>query len=135
MSTGFTSPRAQIEAFLQSSAYAVVGASEDPRKFGHKVFATYLRHGRKAYPVHPTAAAILGHTAYPSLAALPEPVEAVSIITPTPVTERVVEEAIAAGVLHVWMQPGAESPRAVERARSAGLNVISGGPCLLVELR
>ncbi len=126
--------RAQIDQFLQSPAYAVVGASEDPRKYGHKVFAAYLRHGRTAYPVHPTAAAILGRTAYPSLAALPERVEAVSIITPPAITERVVEEAIAAGVRRVWMQPGAESPRAVERARSAGLSVISGGPCLLVEL-
>ncbi|HTE20515.1 MAG TPA: CoA-binding protein [Armatimonadota bacterium] len=133
MATG-SDVRAQIDLFLQSPAYAVVGASEDPRKYGHKVFATYLRHGRTAYPVHPTATGILGHPAYPSLAALPEPVEAVSIITPPAVTEGVVEEAIAAGVRRLWMQPGAESPRAVERARSAGLSVISGGPCLLVEL-
>ena len=133
MATG-SDVTAQIDEFLQAPAYAVVGASEDPRKYGHKVFATYLRHGRTAYPIHPTAASILGHTAYPSLAALPEPVEAVSNITPPAVTERVVEEAIAAGVRRLWMQPGAESPRAVERARSAGLSVISGGPCLLVEL-
>ena len=49
-------------------------------------------------------------------------------------TERIVEEAIAAGVRHLWMQPGAESAAAIERARAAGLNVIAGGPCLLVAL-
>jgi hypothetical protein len=32
------------------------------------------------------------------------------------------------------MQPGAESPRAVARAQSAGLNVIAGGWCLLVAI-
>ena len=57
-----------------------------------------------------------------------------SIITPPAVTEKLVEEAAAAGVKHVWMQPGAESRRAVDRARELGMNVISGGPCLLVAL-
>jgi hypothetical protein len=32
------------------------------------------------------------------------------------------------------MQPGAESPAAVQKGEQAGLNVIAGGPCLLVEL-
>ena len=57
-----------------------------------------------------------------------------SIITPPPVTERVVEEAAAAGVEHLWMQPGAESDAAVARAEELGLSVIAGGPCLLVVL-
>lgn len=128
------SVRDRITAFLACSAFAVVGASEDPRKFGHRVFAAYLRHGRRAYPVHPTAVAVLGVPAYPRLDALPERVEAVSIITPPAVTERVMEEAIAAGVRHVWMQPGAESAAAVAKGAAAGISVIYGGPCLLVEL-
>lgn len=126
--------RRQIETFLASPAFAVIGASEDPFKFGHRVFASYLRHGCTAYPINPRAATILGHTVYPNLASLPEPVEAVSIITPPAVTEGVMGEVIAAGVKHVWMQPGADSPAAVRQAREAGLNVIYGGPCLLVEL-
>jgi hypothetical protein len=32
------------------------------------------------------------------------------------------------------MQPGAESMSAVEKAEAAGLNVIYGGPCLMVVL-
>ena len=44
------------------------------------------------------------------------------------------EEAAAAGVRHLWMQPGAESPEAVARAEELGLSVIAGGPCLLVVL-
>lgn len=124
----------RIRLFLASPAFAVVGASDDPSKFGHRCYASYLRHGRTAYPVNPNAATVLGNPAYPDLRSLPEPVEAVSIITPPPVTERVVEDAIAAGIRHVWMQPGAQSQKAVVRAREAGLNVIYGGPCLLVEL-
>ena len=124
----------QIQQFLAAPSFAVVGASADPTKFGHRCFACYLRHGRRAYPINPRAESILGQTAYPSLGALPERVESVTVVTPPAVTERVVEEAIAAGVRHLWMQPGAESPAAVARAREAGISVIAGGPCLLVEL-
>ena len=34
----------------------------------------------------------------------------------------------------LWMQPGAESPAAIARAQALGMNVIAGGPCLLVVL-
>jgi predicted CoA-binding protein len=124
----------QIRQFLAAPAFAVVGASDDPTKFGHRCFAAYLRHGMTAFPVNPNAATVLGQPAYPDLRSLPQPVEAVSVITPPRVTERVVEDAIAAGVRYLWLQPGAESPAAVLRAREAGISVISGGPCLLVEL-
>ncbi|MFX5321092.1 CoA-binding protein, partial [Acinetobacter baumannii] len=72
--------------------------------------------------------------AYPDLASLPESVQSVSVITPPAVTEKVVDDAIAAGVKNIWLQPGAESQVAVDKARAAGLNVIAGGPCLLVSL-
>ena len=124
----------KVKQFLASPAFAVIGASDDPRKFGHKVYAAYLRHGYTAYPVNPNAATVLGNPAYADLRSLPEPVQAVSIITPPAVTERVMDEVIAAGVRHVWLQPGAESPEAVRKAEQAGLNVIWGGPCLLVTL-
>jgi uncharacterized protein len=123
-----------VEKFLAAPSFAVVGASDDPDKYGHKCYVCLLNHGRKAYPVNPRAKQILGNPAYPNLAALPEKVESVSVITPPAITEKVMDEAIAAGVKNIWMQPGAESPSAIERGRKAGLNVIAGGPCLLIEL-
>ncbi len=69
-----------------------------------------------------------------SLLTLPEPVLHVSGVTPPHVTEAVVEDAARAGVEIVWIQPGAESEAAVARAEALGLDVIHGGPCLLIEL-
>lgn len=126
--------RRLIRDFLAAPAFAVVGASADPARFGHRVLACYLRHGRRVYAVNPRGGEILGVPCYPNLAALPEPVPAASVVTPPAVTERVVEEAGAAGVRILWMQPGAESEAAVRRARELGLQVIAGGPCVLVEL-
>jgi predicted CoA-binding protein len=65
---------------------------------------------------------------------LPVKAKAISVITPPAITERVVREAAAAGVTHLWMQPGAESEAAIHTAESLGMSVIAGGPCLLVVL-
>ena len=124
----------KIKQFLAASCFAVAGASSNRHKYGNKVLRCYLQNNRRAVPINPREGEVEGLISYASLKDLPEPVESVSIITPPAVTEALVEDAIAAGVKHLWMQPGAESRKAIERAESAGLNVIHGGACVLVVL-
>src|SRR5690348_4126259 len=122
----------RIQAFMASGPYAVVGASANRDKYGNKVLRAYQQHGQEVYPINPRADEIEGLKAYASLAAVPVRLRAVSIITPPKITEQVVKEAAAAGVKLVWMQPGAESPEAIQTAEDLGLEVIAGGPCYLV---
>lgn len=126
--------RQKIEAFLSGDSFAVVGASSDRSKYGNKVLRAYQQHERTVFPVNPREDEVEGLKTYRDLASLPQKVHGISIITPPPVTERIVEEAAAAGIKHLWMQPGAESRAAIERAQELGLEVISGGPCVLVLL-
>lgn len=129
-----TDARAKIESFLSGGPYAVVGASRDRRKYGNKVLRCYLQHGLEVFPVNPNATVVEGIAAVPDLRRLPTPVRGISVITPPEITERVIENAPAAGAEIVWMQPGAESAAAVARVEALGLTVIYGGPCLLVAL-
>lgn len=126
--------KSRISAFLAAPTYAVVGASRDRNKYGNKVLRCYQQNERTVFPVNPGASDVEGLTAYPSLTDLPKAVESVSIITPPHVTETIVDDAHQAGVKNLWMQPGAESPAAVQRAEDLGLNVIADGSCLLVVL-
>ncbi len=123
-----------IESFLAAQTYAVAGASLKREKYGNKVFRALLAAGRQAYPLNPAQEEIEGHRAYPSIADLPLVPEALSIITPPLVTRQVVSDAIAAGVQHIWMQPGASDAEASQAARQAGINVIDNGSCILVVL-
>ncbi|MEK7483393.1 MAG: CoA-binding protein [Planctomycetota bacterium] len=123
-----------VKQFLLQGPYAVVGASTDPSKFGNKILRCYLQHKKKVYPIHPKEKTIEGVSAYPRLSALPEKVERVSVVTPPAITEQIVEEAGNCGVKYIWMQPGAESPKAIQRAKELGMEVIAEGPCLLVAL-
>ena len=124
----------RIQSFLASGPFAVVGASTDRSKYGNKVLRCYQQHGREVYPINARATEVEGQKAYPTLASLPVKVPAISIITPPAITEQVVRDAAAAGVQHVWMQPGAESDLAIRTAESLGMSVIAEGPCLLVVL-
>jgi predicted CoA-binding protein len=93
-----------------------------------------MQKGIRAFPVNPNQKEVEGLRCYPNLASLPEQVHGISIITPPAVTEQILEEAARAGIRHVWMQPGAESPEALRRAEEQGMNVIGGGPCILVTM-
>src|SRR5690348_7418164 len=124
----------KIDDFLANKRFAVVGASQDRSKYGNKVLRVYQQNDLEAIPINPTATEVEGLAAYPNLAAVPGQIDALSIITPPSVTERVADEAIARGVQHIWMQPGAESDAAIHWAEAAGINVIAGGPCILVSL-
>jgi len=123
-----------IQEFLRGDVFAVVGASCDRSKYGNKVLRCYGQHGLRAIPVNPRESEVEGMECAADLSSVAESIHGVSIITPPAVTEQVVEDAAACGIRHVWMQPGAESARAVSRAEELGLNVIAGGPCLLVVL-
>lgn len=122
----------RFNRFMSSAAFGVVGASNAREKYGNKVLRCYQQHDLEVFGVNPKESQIEGAPCFASVSQLPPQVKSISIITPPKVTEQVVEEAIAKGIQNVWMQPGAESPKAIERCREAGLNVIGDGSCLLV---
>jgi predicted CoA-binding protein len=124
----------QIAAFLSGEPFAVAGASTDRAKYGNKALRAYLQAGRRVFPVNPTESSVEGLTAYASVLDIPEPVHALSIVTPPPITERVVADALEAGINHIWMQPGAQSAAGVNLARARGASVIAGNACILVVL-
>jgi len=130
-----TSLDERIELFLAEGPWAVVGASPDRSKYGNKILRCYQQNDRTpVHPINPKADEIEGLPAFPNLSSLPQPARAISIITPPAVTELVVAEAIEIGIRHAWMQPGAESSHAIDLAEEAGMELIAGGPCLLVVL-
>jgi predicted CoA-binding protein len=127
-------PQQQIEQFLGSQAFGVVGASSNRHKFGNKVLRCYLQHGRTAIPVNPNEIEIEGANCVPNVKDLPPEVKSISMITPPEITAQIVPLAIEKGIENIWMQPGAESAEAVALCRQRNINVIADGSCLLVVL-
>ena len=124
----------QIQQFLASPAFGVVGASTNRQKYGNKVLRCYLQNGRKAIPINPNEPEIEGIPCAATISDLPPDVESISMITPPDVTAKLVPLALEKGIKNIWMQPGAEHPEAVALCRERGINVIADGSCVLVVL-
>lgn len=100
---------------------AVVGVSDDASKYGHKIFRDLLNAGYPVKGVNPKGGFVLGQNIYKSVSELEKRPDLVITVVPPPVTEKVVEECNKLGVKHIWLQPGSESERAVEKAREYGI--------------
>ncbi|MBI1920135.1 MAG: CoA-binding protein [Geobacter sp.] len=126
--------REQIDRFLASPAFGVVGASSKREKYGNKVLRCYMQKGYRAIPVNPNEREIEGIGCVAQISDLPAEVKSISMITPPAVTEQLIPAAAAKGIENIWMQPGAESQAAVELCRKNNINVIADGSCILVVL-
>lgn len=123
-----------ISDFVNRRVWAVVGASQDPAKFGNRVFHSLRDVGYIVYPVNSKGGELDGSAVYPTLADLPEPPEVIDLVVPPPVTEKVVKEAHELGLTRVWMQPGAESQAAIDYCHEHGMQVIHHA-CAMVHKR
>lgn len=82
-----------LKLFFEPNAVAVIGASRHRRTIGGEILHNLLSYGFKGlvYPVNPTTTSIDGVQCYPSIEAVPGPVELAVIVVPA---EKVVEVAI-----------------------------------------
>ena len=130
----FQNPSAEeIRTFLQRArTVAVVGLSPDPDRPSYSV-AMYLQgKGYRIVPVRPGGGTILGETVYPSLSAIPFPVDAVDVFRKAILAGAHVDEAIALKLPGVWLQEGVIDEAAARRARKAGL-FVAMDRCMLKE--
>ncbi len=110
---------------------AVVGASNNPDKYGNVIVKTLVRRGYSVLPINPKEPSIEGLAAYPSVAAAPGPIHIVDFVTPPDVTRAAIERLDPASVEAVWFQDGSFDAALVERARERFDRVVAG-QCIMV---
>jgi len=129
-----------LSPLFAPASVAVVGASDDPVKWGNWLARGALRgeRRRRVYLVNRRGGEVLGRRAYASLGDLPEPPGLAVLAVPPAALEATVEEAIGAGVHALVVitagaadgEAGGALDRALaERARAAGV-VLLGPNCL-----
>lgn len=113
---------------------AVVGLSPDPDRASHRVAAQLQKCGYRIVPVRPGGGEILGEKVYGELTEIPFPVEIVDVFRRSEAVGPIADEAIAIGAKVLWLQEGVTNPEAEDKARAAGLEVVSDR-CMLKECR
>jgi predicted CoA-binding protein len=123
-----------VSRILALKTVAVVGCSPKPDRPSHGVAGYLKQQGYRIVPVNPGHDEILGETCYPSLSAIPFPVDVVDVFRRSEEVLPVIEEAIKIKAKALWLQDGIAHPEGEAKARAAGLLVVSDD-CMLREHR
>jgi predicted CoA-binding protein len=110
---------------------AVVGASNDPAKYGNIIVRDLAAKGYTIFPVNPRESEIAGLPAYPNLAAVPKPVDIVDVVTPPEVTKGILEEAARLDLPAVWLQDGSWDEETLGAAAKAPFKTVYQA-CIMV---
>ncbi len=120
-----------IRGFLSARGIAVVGVSSSRIKFGTSVYRTLKTKDFRVIPINPNMQSFDGEPCYGSLRDLNGKAEAAVIVVKPEKALAVVEDAIHAGVSKLWFQQGADFSTAAEKARHAGISVVTD-KCILM---
>ncbi len=120
-----------IRQYANEPVWAVVGASNDSRKYGNRIYKTLRTAGYTVYPISKREDEIEGDKAFASLLDLPQPPTVVDMVVPPYLALEIVQQAKEAGAKAIWFQPGAEDAEAIRWAKANGLDVIED--CILVQ--
>lgn len=120
----------QINEFLSQSKFAIIGVSNNPKKFGNTLLKEAISKKMDIYPVHPYIESIEGIKCYPSLSSI-EGINALIICIAPKSAVAVIKNAIDYGIKHIWLQQGSESKEAIELCQKNNINLISKR-CLLM---
>ena len=110
---------------------AVIGASNDPAKYGNIIIRNLLRHGYTVLPIHPSAHEIGGLPAHAHVADIAGAIAIANVVVPPAVALQVVAELDPQQVGVIWFQPGSYDA-AVEAAARAKFAHVIAGDCIMV---
>lgn len=113
---------------------ALVGATDNPSKYGYVIYRDLKRKGYTVFPVNPKRSSVDGDQAYPSLDRLPSKPTIVNIVVPPDATLGVLEKCKELGLTNVWLQPGAESPVVMGFLQENDFNYLANA-CIMVQSR
>ena len=103
---------------------AVVGASNDRRKFGNRAVRAFQAKGHTVVPINPHETRIEGLPTYASVLDVPGPIDMATVYVQPDVGVRVMDELAQKGVAEVWLNPGADDDAVIARARALNLKPI-----------
>ena len=100
-----------IKDALAEKVWAVIGATHKTDKFGYKIYKCLKEHGYEVYPVVPSV---------------------VDFVVPEAAGLAAIDECKQLGIKMIWLQPGADKPAVLAKAKEVGLDYIQD--CVLVQL-
>ena len=112
--------------------YAVIGASKNPNKYGFKIIQNLKSKNFSLIPINPKSGEILGFPVFPKINDVPQKIDVVIFVVPFSLTEKILPEVKKLGIDKVWMQPGAQSRKAIQYCLDNNIKCIHD-TCIMIE--
>jgi len=122
-----------MDEMLSLKKWAVVGATQNPSKFGNRIYKKLLAHDYEVTPINPVYETVEGVTCLDSLKDMTEKPDCVSVVVGPDKAIGVVQDAIDLGIKRLWFQPGTFDENVLDLAENNGLEIVFYN-CVLVEL-
>jgi predicted CoA-binding protein len=113
-----------IKEFMEQKRFAVVGATDNPQKYGNQVVKNLKNRGYEVYPVNTRLKEVEGLTAYPTITDVPVKPDVVDFVVPPRATEEILKQCKELGLDRIWLQPGSESEAAIAYCTENNLKVV-----------
>lgn len=117
----------------RAQTVAVLGASPKPQRYSHRAIHMLREYGHTVIPVNPIQREIAGLPVVPSLRAIDQTVDTVTVYVSPEHLEPLVDGLLMLRPRRVIFNPGAEHPRIAAQLRAAG--IATEDACTLVLLR
>ena len=118
----------------KNNLIALIGASNDPRKYGNKILLDLISKGHNIVPINPKEEEVVGLKSYRNINELNEKPLIINFVVPPAVGLEVTKEMVEENYDNFWYQPGAESLEISEYLDSKKKNYIDD-KCIMVVTR
>jgi len=113
---------------------ALVGASNDPKKYGNKILLDLVSKGYNVAPVNSKEKTIAGIKSYKNVLDLKESLSIINFVVPPEIGFEITKELVENNYDNFWYQPGAESKDISSYLIENSKNFIDD-KCIMVEAR
>lgn len=115
---------AALQFLNEHQTYAIIGLSDNPKRYSNKIYKKLIEKGKTVYGVNPVYDIVEGQTVYDKLSEINDTIDVVILIVNPELGINYLHEAFTLGIKNLWLQPGAISEDIMEKAKFLNLNVI-----------
>lgn len=112
--------------------YAIVGANDDPKRYGYIILDNLYKKGYKVVGVNPKYKKIDQVDCYSDLKSLPQKPDVVVFVVPPASSLLVLDEVNDLGSKKVWFQPGTYDEVVADKVKQMNLEAVIDGSCIMV---
>ncbi len=116
---------------FEKKSFAVVGASNNPKKYGFKVMQALSKRTKNIFPINPKEKEILGFNCYKELNELKEKIDIVVFVVPPIITLDILEKNFARKSLF-WFQVGSFDKEVIKFCEENGIE-FENEKCIIKE--